>query len=229
MKICFVHRRPFGFLPDLLEYAEELANLGHQITFVGPSGNEAESTLVKVVNLNFESTNSFLISVKSFLRSKNFDIIHVFHFRGVWKLAYKRAVRAKYVIDVRTLHVSDAKGRVSKISFLKDRLTWIESLFFDDVLALTSKIKKRMSPHWKPVKMVPLGATRISFSKEDVLKHRKDIRLMYGINDDEVLIVYSGTLAKSRNCEIYLKVLSLLDQKIFKIFRPQKRLHRNQE
>ncbi|NJO88916.1 MAG: glycosyltransferase [Chloroflexia bacterium] len=142
------------------------------------------------------------------IKEVNADIIHVFHFRWAMILPIICLFKKNWILDVRTVHVGNDEGQYSRLSYLKNQLTHFESLFFTQVIALTDPIKRMLTPHWRSIPVIPLGANFDRLTPNPAINHQMRIRL--GINALTKIYIYTGILDPQRNIIIMLHAFERL-------------------
>lgn len=217
--IAFVYIFEYGTYPILYEYCNQLARLNFQVYYIGLSDTSEsflDSNGVNVIHLDKNKITypvGFAKSAKDLLISINPELVHVFHYRWCLLLPLMSLFRYQWLLDLRTVHVGDKDGHYSRFTFLKNRLTWFESLFYDQSIALTKKIKALLSPSRKPVPVIPLGANISKFYPTDREKERQIIRMSFSLEPDDKVFLYSGTLNPNRKLEaVFTAFAQLLRQ-----------------
>jgi len=207
-KIAFVFPEQFGYFPDIYEYTNILSGLGFPILFIGiENGKEP----VIISNDQFKAFHfkgnikSFPAYVSSIIKKESPEIVHVFHYRGagILKLACQKS-QAKWIIDVRTLHVGNSNGEMNAL-YLKNKLTHLETLVYDRVLVLTNKLKKMVSPNFRKIQTIPLAGSKKKFSMPLNDSIRKTIRKALGIEAADTVLLYAGSLTSSRKIETLVR------------------------
>lgn len=207
-KIAVVFPAQFGYFPDILEYSRILSEFNFPVIFIGINENKE---IINLPNDSFRAyhlncvTQPFYDFVSTVLEKEHPEIVHVFHFRGAGLLRVRnRNSRAKWIIDVRTLHVGNVKGEMKGLYF-KDKLTHLETLVYDYILVLTEKIKEKLKPNPRKIVTIPLAGSKSKFdvcNKSDVRdKYRKSLE----INNSDVVFIYAGTVNPSRKVEVLIR------------------------
>lgn len=209
MRVVFPFPRAYGYFPDIYEYVTALRARGVDAHYVGiqPSmveqGQPPYTTHLEVENA---SRRRFIEFSRDAIAALQPDIVHVFHFRGCGMLPLlARQSERKWVADVRTIHVETKDMTVGSDFWIRDRLTWLETQTYDQVLALTEKIAAMLRPSVRPVQLVPLGASAGKLNPPDLDERRATVRNQLAIPEHAPVILYAGTLSPTRRLD---KILS---------------------
>ncbi len=218
IRILFHSSKSFYNFTDIYEYATLLASNKHfSIYYLGFNHkpgifNEENVTVIHIRNEQLSKKIVIARKLKEIIQSEKIDIVHVFHYRGSGLFPLNTLFRGtpRWILDVRTIHVENKKAKVTNRfeGFLKDRLTWIESLTYNYKLALTKKIKRRLWPSFKKTNIIPLGVSDKRFTIIDRNKYRYLTREKLGIPKNSIVLLYSGSLSPSRNINVLLKAIS---------------------
>lgn len=215
-RIAFVYINPFKSYPILYEYCTGLKKLGFEIYYIG-IGESNESFIddsgVHVTHINKTTTASrweFARLVQRNLRSIKPDLVHVFHFRWCFLLPVAALFSNRFLLDVRTVHVANRKGKYTATAPLKNALTWFESKFFRHAIALSPAIRKMLQPSFKKIPVIPLGANLSTFNPTGKAAIRTTMRSALGLNGAETVFLYAGTLSPARRIDVILHAFNKL-------------------
>jgi glycosyltransferase involved in cell wall biosynthesis len=215
-KIVFVYRYKYKDYPIIVEYCSFLERTGYQVFYIGLTSIDevfySGQTQVQHINAGrFRNPVQEASFVLNLINAINPDLVHVFQYRGCAFLPLLSKFQYPFLLDVRTVNVGNRKGKYSKLTFLKNRLTWLESLFYKDKIALTGEIKKILLPNWRPIPIIPLGANKRALNPVDKKEIRRAIRAQYGIRPQDKVLLYCGTLNPGRRVGTILQAV----QKVF--------------
>lgn len=215
-KILFVYIKKFKDYPILYEYCTTLQAMGNQVYYLGISDSEEEyfdSSGVTVYHANRNVVKSKYLFSKHFVsivEKLNPDLIHVFHFRWCILLPLNSFFSSTFVLDVRTVHIVNKSGEHSLLTPFKNRLTWFESLFFVNSIALTNEIRRILLPSFRSIPVIPLGA---NVSKLDPTKSslkKKELRVLLGLPEQSKIFLYAGTINPIRRIDRLIESFKLL-------------------
>lgn len=213
-KGLLLYPQPYGFHAPSYAYVENLRHLGIDMHFGGCTLEPSADALTSSPQSSPQSSppyahhlfqnaggRAYAIYAASLIDSLQPDFVHVFHYRGAGLTRFLSKTRhpMKWIIEVRTVHVEDKNQRVSRFAFFKDRITWLETLGYDLVIANTETIKRRMSPSRRTPVLVPTGASWDHFNGPNAQGRREQIRQRLQLSEDAAVLVYAGTLSQSRN------------------------------
>lgn len=218
VRILFHSLKSFFNFTDIYEYATILAgNKRFSVYYLGTdqTGRDFKEKNVKVYHLSREPGDKIKrlkFALKQILEKEEIDIVHVFHYRGSGLLPLEYFFRKEpiWVIDIRTIHVEDRSGKTTNRykGFLKDKLTWIETISYDYKLALTEVIRRRMYPSFREIEILPLGVNEEKFKISNRRSLRKITREKLNVPEKGILLIYSGSLSPSRNIDVLFKAVS---------------------
>jgi glycosyltransferase involved in cell wall biosynthesis len=210
-KILFIYNNAFGQYPIIYEYCTNLHDQGYEVSYIGVA-DEAKEFIseegIKIFHIaKKDAASVWRLASQINKRSKQIapDLIHVFHFRWCCLLPLLSISFTKYLLDVRTLHVADSKGKHSTFTFLKNRITWFESQFYRHCIALTTDIRKILSPSYKKIPVIPLGANIEKLQPPDKKIRRLALRDKLSIKNGDLVFLYSGTLSPARKIDMILR------------------------
>ncbi len=204
LKICYIYNNKFGQYPILEEYCLKTNREGHKVFYIGISDSTQQFVSLEGITVSYVKQQGKLKMAQDIvhiLKQIDPDIIHVFHFRGCFLIPFLLGKRKISVLDVRTIHVADKNGHHSRLSFLKNRLTWMESLFFKYSIALTTEIRKILKPSWHHIPIIPLGANPFRLQPPDKGERRIKERKRLHINEPTIVFIYSGTINPIRRVD----------------------------
>jgi glycosyltransferase involved in cell wall biosynthesis len=219
MKVCYIGfaRYPGVGAIAMYEHSRNLAKLGADVHVVataekGKRGEELEGVTVFLVespSVKKLSVYPLLFIKKAYAYLKTFpdgafDIIHVVHFSGSsFFPVFLRKKAKKWVFFTGSGPIQG--GLISKVGW------WIqsaESRFFDHlILRDKSHIPPFSYRKDGDITIVPIGADFNLFSPG-----KSDIREKYGIDPDEFLFLYVGTLHPIRRVETVLEAFNLMSE-----------------
>ena len=215
VEVCFVYPLPFGFFPELVEYLRLLGQHTLAPAYVGLAEESSDSVdpfgarIIHVAGrwnnkaIRFWQNRALAGELLTQVKRLRPRIVHAFHFRGCALLALmgrRMLPNTKWICDVRTVDVSGRMG------WLKNRLTHLESLCFDHVLALTDEIARNLRPARRPPAVIPLGVSPQRFATPPEV--RTTVRKELGIPADAVAILYAGTLEHQRKLDRLVRAFS---------------------
>lgn len=209
--ILFVYINKFKDYPILYEYCTQLQAKGNQVYYIGIADNEENFIDVSGVNIthlsreNLKSALQIAAKVNLHIKRINPDLIHVFHFRWCFLLPLLSGFSYQFILDVRTVHIANKEGKHSLLSPLKNKLTWFESLFYKNCIALTSEIKKILTPSLAPIPIIPLGANPSKFMRLDDSTEKTRSKKKLDISNGKLVFLYSGTLCPTRKINLLIK------------------------
>ena len=217
LKVAFIYPLPFGDFPDIYEYCTNLARMRMQVHYLGlKEGLPPDSHLEKGVTVEYPHLNGTMSSLRSVrllrkrLEAIRPDVVHIFHFRGCSLLPlFAHVDGVKWILDVRTLYVGNEFGVVGRLAILKDRLKWAESIFFDHIVVLTEAIKRRLSPNLRQMTVIPLGASMDRLGAMSKSDTRRRTRSVLHISDNDLVLLYAGSVSPGRNVDRLLKAFSI--------------------
>ena len=211
----FLYPQPYGFHAPSYAYVENLRSLGIDMHYGGrdvqPPADAPTEFPSYVHHLRGHAGGrAFAKYAAELVDTLKPDFVHVVHYRGAGLLRLYSKARHKmtWVIEVRTVHVENKNQEPTRRLSFKDRITWLETLSYDVVIANTETIKRRMSPSRRPINVIPTGASWDHFNRPDVRSQREQIRQQLQIPEDAAVIVYAGTLSQSRNLDRMIKALA---------------------
>ncbi len=196
MKVVFPYPQPYGLFPDIYEYVEHLRKFEVDTHYIGWRPEEPRFPFLQQLVFKIKETNP--------------DIVHVFYFRGSGLLPLLVHDKGtKWILDVRTIHVENKQLQPESRWRLKTRITWMESLFYDHISALTPTIRKLLQPNFRPITLVPLGASaqlKEGITPAERVRRRKEL----GIPLDGGVFLYAGSLSPSRQIDYLIRSFAKL-------------------
>ena len=203
IKGLLLYPQPYGFHAPSFAYIKNLRDLGIDMHY---GGRTAESSLdaPDYVHHLFGKASGidYARYAAQLVDGLQPDFVHVFHYRGAGLTRLlSKARQVKWLMEVRTVHVQTKHEELSRFSRLKDRLTWLETLGYDQVIANTQTIRQRMSPSRRPITLVPTGASWEHFNAPAVCDLRDQVRCQLALPKDAAVLIHAGTLSKSRSLE----------------------------
>uniref|UniRef100_A0A832DUR0 Glycosyltransferase n=1 Tax=candidate division WWE3 bacterium TaxID=2053526 RepID=A0A832DUR0_UNCKA len=207
--ILFVRRGIYpGFdFPEAHQFAEELARLGKSVGVVClKSGNDPSYEVVNGVKVfRLAPNTNFFRWIFQFLLlfnlwGRSFDVVHVFWGKGFLLLPiFARRSAKRWVLDVRSGHIG---GFFSSV--INNGLVVADSYFFDHVITLDERLLRKLwrkSPKPRDLHFVPMGVNEQIFRPQS----SKDLAQKIGVGKDDFVLVYQGTLDKSRRLDLFLQ------------------------
>jgi glycosyltransferase involved in cell wall biosynthesis len=219
-KIIFAYINKFRDYPILYEYCTVLQAKGYEVYYFGISENDEfffDSSGVTVVHVGKNKVSSrfkLAAAFAAFYKKTSPDLVHVFHFRWCFLLPLFSLFSAKFVLDVRSVHVVNKKGKHSVLTPLKNSLTWLESLFYTHCIALTEEIKKMLSPSKASIPVIPLGASVSRFRPLLNPMDKAAERSRIGLPANSIALIYSGTVNPIRKINILIEAFKELSLKV---------------
>ncbi len=205
MRIVFPFPRAYGYFPDIYEYVTALRARGVDAHYVGiesgPAGADHPPYTTHLA-ADQAGRRRFIEFSRDAIDTLEPDIVHVFHFRGCGAMPLMaRQTGRKWIVDVRTIHVETKDLTIGSDFWIRDRITWLETQTYDQILALTEKISHMLRPSVRPVRLVPLGASAARLNPPDRSENRAVARNRLGIPDEAPVILYAGTLSPTRRLD----------------------------
>lgn len=216
MKVCHIgfSRYPGIGSIAMYEYSRNLSSLGVDVSVVA-AGETTEEKIIDGVRVffirSFSVTNLsiypllFVIKCIWYLRKipdNEFDIIHMYHFPFSSLLpVFFRSKAKKWVFFTTS---GPVKG--SLISFLGWKLQTLESRVFDHIILRDATHIPQFSYRKdNSITIVPIGANFHLFSPQS-----SSIREDYGIDGEEFLFMYVGSLSPVRRIETLIDAVNIL-------------------
>jgi glycosyltransferase involved in cell wall biosynthesis len=203
--VVFPYPQAFGYFPDIHEYVTLLRERGIDAYYVGTQPDQnAPETPPHVMHPPWDTRGRrvFLDYVNTQVAAIAPDIVHVFHFRGCGLLPLMaRGVGCRWLVDVRTVHVETQDYRTKPSFWWRDRLTWLETQTYDQILALTQTIQRRLRPTVRPVTLVPLGASAGKLRPANKAQLRAQTRDKLQIPEETPVLLYAGSLSPTRQLD----------------------------
>ena len=218
-RILFVYINKFKDYSILYEYCTILQSKGNQVYYLGISDEEEhyqDSSGVIVYHAkrsDVKSRYSFSKYFNYLLKKLKPELVHVFQFRGCMLLPLGSFFSSTFVLDVRSVHVVSKNGKHSILTPLKNRLTWFESLFFVNCIALTNEIKRMLMPSFRSIPIIPLGANISKFSPSNSTMKKQEVRTLLGLPEDSQILLYSGTINPIRRIHLLIESFKLVTTK----------------
>jgi glycosyltransferase involved in cell wall biosynthesis len=223
-RIVFPYIFRFKEYPIIFEYCTALQKRGFEVYYIGIADEEEDFMSeegVHVTHFRRSAVSSALKYASHFRdRVKNISpqLVHVFHFRWSFLLPVITFFAYRFLLDVRTVHVVNKKGRHSITTPLKNLLTWFESWFYRYAIALTPSIKRMLSPSYKNIPVIPLGANLQKFNAPGKPDIRRQVRQDEGFKDTHIVFFYSGTLNPVRKIDITIQAFAELCKAIDNVY-----------
>jgi glycosyltransferase involved in cell wall biosynthesis len=200
--------QPYGYHGPSYAYVENLRTLGFDMHFGGCTLQlqpDAQNNSITYAHHLYQNAGGLAYAsyAARLIEALQPDFVHALHYRGagLTRLFAKAPRNMKWFIEVRTVHVESRNQTVTRRLSYKDRITWAETLLYDEVIANTDTIKRRMTPSRRPIALFPTGASWDQFNRPDAKHQREKIRHELQLSDDAAAIIYAGTLSQSRNLD----------------------------
>jgi glycosyltransferase involved in cell wall biosynthesis len=218
-RILFVYINRFKSYPIIYEYCVGLQKLGLEVHYIGLADVDEQfvsEESIKVIHFNKDSIGSkwkFALKVKHAIKDIRPDLVHIFHFRWCFFIPLVSFFSPKFLLDVRTVHVANAAGQYTATAPLKNLVTWFESQFFRYAFALSPAIRKILTPAYKKIPVVPLGANMQKFNPPGKAEIKSATRSALGFSNNEIVLIYAGTLNPARKIDVLIHAFALANKK----------------
>lgn len=189
---------------------------GHEVYIVAPVAPEGEERVIVVPGVPFllEKQHRIVfanhLKIMEFAKSNGIEVVHSHDplALGIRALKVQKDLRIPHVHTYHTL-LTEYRHYVPP-PFTPDRKTVEEfSRWFCNkvniVIAPTEEIRVELLRYkvQRPIEVIPTGIDTIEFSKAPDV----DIRKIYNIPKDAILLMYAGRLAKEKNLEFLFNVV----------------------
>lgn len=214
MKICHIIPSYYPLGSPQIVYTRLLAKVGHQVDVLAlqREGEKREESIqgVNVIRLANHKDGFFLLKtaphfikcLNAHLSQSDYDIVHVYSFRGCSILPLlNRNYPTKWILDIRTGNI--AKSLLK--SNIANTITKIESKAFQNIIVLDKMVAKKVLSANTRYIQIPLGA---DFSKFRPGRNNS-LRNALGIHEDEIVIVFSSSLEPQRHPETALEAFRI--------------------
>ena len=214
LTLCYVsfNYYPSQGLVGFSEFPRMLKKLGHRI-YVVSAARENEKLFEKVEgiyvlripvkttkrrsleNIKFSIKASKVLSI--LIKKENVQIIHVFSYAFSFLLkTYTLKRKCKWIYDIRS---GPIENNIIFYHVLK-RLVKFDTSFYDQTFIIDKAVEKEIFGNHKMKEgiIIPIGVDLQSFKSK--VKSRK-ILSKYGIYDNDLTIVYLGSLSRKRRLE----------------------------
>jgi len=201
LRTCHILARPISGATATMEFVKAEISAGLHPTIICPASTQTLPDVfekAKLIPLDVKSIKRFAARqswryvslVLDTLRGHRFDVVLVYAFRGCGLLpVLGRQVSNTWLMNIRNSNLNSFGWKAT----IADNLTYLESLPFRSVLVCDTGIGERMlGKH--PFHVVPNGADLQKFSSGQRLQMRQEL----GFADSDQVIIYIGTLVKSR-------------------------------
>jgi glycosyltransferase involved in cell wall biosynthesis len=204
LRVCHIG---FNFFPGqgltiFFEFTRHQARQGLDVSVVAPGRHdEPADEVVEAVHVHRIHIDSigryslgrliFLWKAARWLRSQEFDLIHVYAFVGAGVLPWlSRLNRPVWLYDCQTSAIKPP------LLTLQNLLIRFESWSYDTVTVLSEGIRNIVfGTSAKVEAIIPLGADFDHFRPRE---GQPELRMRYGISDDAPVLTYCGTLDRNR-------------------------------
>ncbi len=224
MKVCHVIPNYYPFYASPYEYTRCLAKNGISVSVIAmgrpaEAGREViDDVLVKRIKLqprprfSLPVLTRFIQFALKMVKSHDFDIIHVYAFRGCSLLPLlERSGRQRWVLDFRTGNVKFSHPLLNR--FL-NRLLAIESLAFNGCAVISKHVGVKLLGKTRPFHILPLGADAERFTPGQNISLRRELN----IEENRMVAVYSGSLEPGRSIETVMHGFAKARQKHPELF-----------
>lgn len=149
LRVCYIYKTTFpGVLSEINFVSTYLAKKGLSINIIALGGektfktkeNHIDNLEIYRISLgkNNNSSLKFILKSIKIINKKNFDLVHVFHFRWVILLPLLCLKKnTKWLLDIRSGNLKDDFRRP-----LANLITRLESRFFDKVAVIHEELRK---------------------------------------------------------------------------------------
>jgi glycosyltransferase involved in cell wall biosynthesis len=223
MRVVFNFPGEFGYFTDIYEYCTILRSKGIEVHYigVGPADTITEHVVEGVRVTTIPSGAGFRNVLKKMAEitdSLKPDIVHNFNFRGCFVLPLlSRYRKARWIVDVRSRYAGNIRGK-SRFHMLRNRITWIETFPYHNILVIAEPLRRMLFPSLRPVDLIPLGASKRRFCSGDKPDIRKAIRNEYNIPEHAPLMLYAGVVHPKRKTGDLIDAFYLVRKKIPDIY-----------
>ena len=203
MRVCHIVPGYYPFNPGPYEYTRHLANLNVDADVIAFGRREeagyevVDGVSVRRVPLERSqrfsprSARRFIFAALRWCAGRQYDLIHVYAFRGCGLLpVLGRDLTSRWILDIRTGNTSLNLWR----SGLADWMTRLESLAYDTCIALDRRVGERVLGRNRFFHVVPLGVDFERFRPGRNLALRDQLQ----IKEDSLVVVFSGKLEPRR-------------------------------
>ncbi len=212
LKICHLINNYYpnqGLLYPLgISQAE--SKLGHDVTVICKNrGDEADKEIINQVKIyrlkNTKHRNKiikflkYLLRIRKFLSTSEFDIIHTYYLKGVslLKLFSLGTTKATWLLDIRSGPVQKGLKK-----FIFRVFIFIESSLFKNFIIIENSLKKIIFfPKRDKVRVIPLGTDFQIFYHHPNNK----LREKYNLKSSHKIIIYTGNIDPHRKLENVIK------------------------
>jgi len=226
LSICFISNAyyPMQGAISLYNYSRELAAMGHNVYVISSMReNEKISEIVDgfiVERIPMKAPLGIDIIGKSkfcyylikklinLINIEKINIVHIYGFYGSFPIMLVKAIKplakTKWFYDIRSCSVM----RNKVLRYLFNTLIKLETKLYDGILIIDDMLSYLVKND--NVFLEPLGVDL------ELFKNRRDRSKLskYGIKNDDLVIVYLGSLSPSRRIEKLLKAFYLAAQKV---------------
>ncbi len=222
LRVCHIG---FNFFPGqgltiLFEFPRHQAMQGLDVSVIAPgrpgepADEHAEGINVHRIHMNSVGRYSFgrlvfLWKAAQWIRSRQFDLIHVYAFVGAGALPLLGLKRN------RPIWLYDCQTSAIKRPFLalQNFLIWLESVPYDAITVLSEGIRNIVfGVRSRKVKAtIPLGADFAHFAPREA---RRDLRERWRIPERGAVLTYCGTLDHNRHMHRLIEAFSFIAQEI---------------
>ena len=213
MKICHILPNYYPYRPLQIFYTRALAQLGQEVDVLalrrGDEPFQEYSHGVRIQRFHKEKKGLFLLrtaphfikEVQSVLARNEYDLVHIYSFRGCSILPrINRRRNIRWILDIRTGNIAASRLRAN----LANWITKIESRAFQEIVINPLIAEKVLSTN-TPYTVVPIGA---DFNKFRPFRN-PEFRQSLGIRKDDLTVIFSSSLEPQRYPEVVLEALRL--------------------
>ena len=222
MQVFFIQfgNFPFQTTPIPYEYAKNLTQQGvhcHVLALSSNREDELDENLegIQITRIptngnprSFKTLETLAQSANAILNSHNFDIVHVFAFRGA---GYLR-VRARGLGNKWLIHLISGNISGGMRSNLSNRLTKFECRFFDKIIVNTNNVGKWVLGDLHAIDIPP----GVDFDRF-LPGINQEFRRQLGYNSDDIVLIYLGSMSERRKLATLLQGFSEAHNKISRL------------
>ncbi len=211
MKVCHVTLNYYPLYAAPYECTRELVKKGVSVSVVAlaRAADAAEETvggvLVRRLHLKAQPRFSarllfsFLRFARKEIKSEDFDLVHVYSFRGCSFLPLLDSAKGRFwLFDVRTGNVNFENPL---LNWIANRSAAVERFAFDDWAAISESVGNQVLGPGRRFQVLPLGTDwgRFAPGGNDAL--RKE----WNLSEERVVVIYAGSLEPGRLMERVLQ------------------------
>ena len=220
MKVCYIYKTTYpGVISEFNLIPIYLAKKKMNVAVIALGGKKFNIIVDKLsynlavyrCNLgNNNSTFKFILKSIKFINKKNFDIVHVFHFRWVFLLPLLCLEKnTKWLLDIRSGNLKNDFRRP-----IANFISKLESKLFDRVDVIHEEVGRKIlgknQGKLDKYHIFPVGID-LSYFKKEIKKTEKD-KLQFALNN--YVICYFGHLYTQRKLHNLIKTIYISKKNI---------------